>query len=92
MKRDLRREPRLARRHFDPALRSDVVENRALHTVFSDPRSSVSCAAVTFRARFTASRVSRRRQSRLSKDAGPDAAGEIVSLDHDESHTPFLSS
>jgi hypothetical protein len=38
---------------FDPALRSDVVENRALHLAFSDPRSSVSCAAVTLRARFT---------------------------------------
>jgi len=60
---------------FDPALRSDVVENRTLHLAVRDPRSSVSCATVTLRARFTPWQRSRRRQSHLSNGAGPDSAG-----------------
>jgi hypothetical protein len=71
-------EPASGPTPFDPALRSDVVENRALRLVFSDPRSSVRCAAVTLRPRFALSRQSRRRQSRLSNDAGPEPGGQVL--------------
>jgi hypothetical protein len=36
---------------FGSALRSDAVEERTLRIAFSDPRNSVSCAAIPLRIR-----------------------------------------
>jgi hypothetical protein len=40
-------------RVFTPALQFDNAEKRVLHAASIYPRSSVSCAALTFRTRFT---------------------------------------